>query len=91
LVNNTTGVACQNANRNFIGFELDETYFNTAKERLQTYDKKHDRFRPGRSRDQRKKNNNLSRIPLAIVTQTGENYRMCFFQSLLCSLGINNA
>ena len=31
----TTGVACQNANRNFIGFELDETYFNLAKERLE--------------------------------------------------------
>ena len=34
----TTGVACQNTNRNFIGFELDEMYFNIAKERLQTYD-----------------------------------------------------
>ena len=34
----STGVACQNTNRNFIGFELDETYFNIAKERLQTYD-----------------------------------------------------
>ena len=31
----TTGVACQNTNRNFIGFELDETYFNIAKERLE--------------------------------------------------------
>ena len=30
----TTGVACKNTNRNFIGFELDETYFNIAKERL---------------------------------------------------------
>lgn len=29
-----TGVACQNTNRNFIGFELDENYFNIAKERL---------------------------------------------------------
>ena len=34
----STGVACINTNRNFIGFELDETYFNIAKERLQTYD-----------------------------------------------------
>ena len=34
----TTGLACQNTNRNFIGFELDETYFNIAKERLETYD-----------------------------------------------------
>ena len=31
----STGVACQNTNRNFIGFELDETYFNIAKERLE--------------------------------------------------------
>lgn len=31
----TTGVACQNANRNFIGFELDEVYFDIAKERLE--------------------------------------------------------
>ena len=34
----TTGVACINTNRNFIGFELDEAYLNIAKERLQTYD-----------------------------------------------------
>ncbi len=33
----TTGVACKNLNRNFIGIELDETYFNIAKERI--YDK----------------------------------------------------
>ena len=31
----STGVACKNTNRNFIGFELDETYFNIAKERLE--------------------------------------------------------
>ena len=30
----STGVACQNTNRNFIGFELDEHYFQIAKERL---------------------------------------------------------
>lgn len=30
----STGVACQNTNRNFIGFELDEKYFEIAKERL---------------------------------------------------------
>ena len=30
----TTGVACVNTNRNFIGMELDETYFNIAKERI---------------------------------------------------------
>lgn len=30
----TTGVACKNLNRNFIGIELDEKYYNIAKERL---------------------------------------------------------
>ena len=30
----TTAVACINTNRNFIGFELDETYFNLANERI---------------------------------------------------------
>ena len=30
----STGVACKNTNRNFIGIELDENYFNIAKERL---------------------------------------------------------
>ena len=30
----STGVACQNTGRNFIGIELDETYFNIAKDRL---------------------------------------------------------
>ena len=30
----TTGVACKNLNRSFIGIELDETYFNIAKERI---------------------------------------------------------
>lgn len=31
----TTGVACVNTNRNFIGYELDEKYFNIAKERIE--------------------------------------------------------
>ena len=31
----TTGVACMNTNRKFIGFELDEKYFNVAKERIE--------------------------------------------------------
>jgi len=30
----TTGVACKRLNRNFIGIELDEKYFNIAKERI---------------------------------------------------------
>ena len=30
----TTGVACKNLNRNFIGIELDKGYFNIAKERI---------------------------------------------------------
>ena len=31
----STGIACMNLNRNFIGFELDSKYFNIAKERLE--------------------------------------------------------
>ena len=30
----STGVACKNTKRNFIGFELDENYFNLANERI---------------------------------------------------------
>ena len=30
----TTGVACKNLNRNFIGIEMDNTYFNIAEERI---------------------------------------------------------
>ena len=30
----TTGVACKNLNRKFIGIEMDQGYFNTAKERI---------------------------------------------------------
>lgn len=36
----STGIACQNTNRNFIGFELDEKYFNIAKERLLKNDRR---------------------------------------------------
>ena len=35
LGSGTTGVACVNTNRNFIGIELDEKYFNIAKERIE--------------------------------------------------------
>jgi len=31
----TTGVACKKHNRNFIGIELDKTYFDVAKERIE--------------------------------------------------------
>lgn len=31
----STGVACKNTNRNFIGIEMDETYFNIAKTRIE--------------------------------------------------------
>jgi len=30
----TTGVACKNLNRNFIGIELDDKYFNIAEGRI---------------------------------------------------------
>ena len=33
----TTGVAGKNLNRNFIGMELDEIYFNTAKDRIENH------------------------------------------------------
>lgn len=33
----STGVACKNLNRNFIGIELDEEYFKIAKERMHTH------------------------------------------------------
>lgn len=32
----STGVACLNTNRNFIGIELNENYFNIAKERIES-------------------------------------------------------
>ena len=35
----STGVACKNLNRSFIGIELDERYFNIAKERIEKSDK----------------------------------------------------
>ena len=35
----STGVACLNTNRNFIGIELDEKYFNIAVERLKNSEK----------------------------------------------------
>lgn len=33
----STGVACKNLNRNFIGIELDENYFNIAKDRIEKH------------------------------------------------------
>jgi len=35
----TTGVACKNLNRNFIGIELNENYFKIAKERIENTEK----------------------------------------------------
>jgi site-specific DNA-methyltransferase (adenine-specific) len=35
----STGVACVNTNRNFIGIELDSNYFNIAKDRIETTQK----------------------------------------------------
>lgn len=34
LNNRSTGVACKNTNRNFIGIEKDEKYFNIAQKRI---------------------------------------------------------
>ena len=36
----STGVACVNTNRNFIGIEMDNNYFNTAKERIEEAEEK---------------------------------------------------
>ena len=36
----STGVACINTNRNFIGMELDEHYFQIAKERIENHEHK---------------------------------------------------
>jgi len=35
----TTGVACVNTNRNFIGIELDERYYKIAEERIKNAEK----------------------------------------------------
>lgn len=37
LGSGTTAIACINTNRNYIGIELDEGYFNIAKKRIQDY------------------------------------------------------
>ena len=37
----STGVACVNTNRNFIGIELDEGYFNIAKDRIEKSIREH--------------------------------------------------
>lgn len=34
----STGVACINTHRNFIGIELDEKYFEIAKERIESHE-----------------------------------------------------
>lgn len=41
----TTGVACKNLNRNFIGIELDTEYFNIAKERINSFSPEYDLFK----------------------------------------------
>ena len=41
----TTGVACQHLNRNFIGIELDENYFNIAKNRIENAHEEKELFR----------------------------------------------
>ena len=33
----STGIACINTNRNFIGMELDENYFTIAKNRIENH------------------------------------------------------
>ena len=38
----STGIACMNTNRNFIGIELDENYFNISKNRVEEKRKEKD-------------------------------------------------
>ena len=38
------GIACKNLNRNFIGIELDENYFNIAKDRIENHIHKKELF-----------------------------------------------
>ena len=38
----STGIACMNTNRNFIGIELDENYFNISKKRVEERRKEKD-------------------------------------------------
>ena len=40
----TTGIACCNLNRNFIGIELDKEYFNIAKKRIEEHRKQQTLF-----------------------------------------------
>lgn len=40
----TTGVACKKLNRNFIGIEIDTTYFNIAKERIAKFESQENLF-----------------------------------------------
>lgn len=35
IFSGTTGIACMNTNRKFIGIELEEKYFDIAKERIE--------------------------------------------------------
>lgn len=43
----STGVACVNTNRNFIGIELTEQYFEIAKERIEKAKQKVDEVKHG--------------------------------------------
>lgn len=37
ILNNSTGVACVNTNRKFIGIEMDEKYYDSAYKRLKIH------------------------------------------------------
>lgn len=40
----TTGVACRNLNRDFIGFEIDDNFFNIAEKRINEQPMQYDLF-----------------------------------------------
>jgi DNA modification methylase len=37
IFDGTTAIACLNTNRNYIGFELDKTYFDMANKRIEEH------------------------------------------------------
>jgi len=44
IISGSTGVACLNTNRKFIGIELDETYFNVTLNRFNKKDNQQELF-----------------------------------------------
>ena len=52
----STGIACININRNFIGIEKDDNYFNVASERINKHLRQHEEVVKDTSLKKEKKN-----------------------------------